>query len=175
MKRGTRAKRLAAIGVLTAMALAVQYAENLLPPIAPGIPVKLGAANVFTLTAMMCFSIWDGLAVSAVRCTVGTLLLGGSPMALAYSAAGCAMSWAVTALLMKPMKRGMVTPIGVSVAGAFCFNVGQMAIGMVLVGKQVLAYFPLMGLLSIPTGACVGLAAWIIKRRLFDGRKNASL
>ena len=76
---------------------------------------------------------------------------------------------------MKPMKRGRVTPIGISVAGAFCFNVGQIVIGMVLVGKQVLAYFPLMGLLSIPTGACVGLAAWIIKRRLFDGRKNASL
>ena len=50
------AKRIATLALLAAMALAVQSLESLLPPIVPGVPFKLGLANIFTLVALLRFS-----------------------------------------------------------------------------------------------------------------------
>ncbi len=166
MRGGVR--RIAVLAVLTSMALVAGYAESLMPPIFGGIPVKLGLANIFALVALLVYSPVDAYIVTIIRCTIGSLLLGGSPAGFIYSLTGGLASCAAMSLLNPLFKKGVISPVGISVAGSFCFNIGQLIIGVAVVGPPVAAYFPLMGLLSVPTGICVGVIAWLVYNRLKD-------
>lgn len=96
MRKSWTPRRLALLGVLCALALALSYLERLLPlelliPL-PG--VKLGLANVVTLFALWALGPWDALWVLVPRCLLGSLFGGGA--SLFYSLLGglfafCAM------------------------------------------------------------------------------------
>ena len=70
------------------------------------------------------------------------------------------------ALLLPLQASGRISAIGLSVAGAFCFNVGQLAVGCLTAGLAMIAYLPWMGLLSIPAGIATGLLTALLIRRL---------
>lgn len=131
-----------------------------------GRSVKLGLSNIFALVALLLYSPVDAFTVTIIRCTIGSLMLGGSPTGFIYSLTGGLASCAAMSLLNPLFKKGMISPVGLSVAGSFCFNAGQLIIGVAAVGPPVAAYFPLMGLLSVPTGICVGIIAWLVYSRL---------
>lgn len=160
------ARRIAVLAVLTSMALVAGYAESLMLPVFAGVPVKLGLSNIFALVALLVYSPVDAFTVTIIRCTIGSLMLGGSPTGFIYSLTGGLASCAAMSLLNPLFKKGMISPVGLSVAGSFCFNAGQLIIGVAAVGPPVAAYFPLMGLLSVPTGICVGIIAWLVYSRL---------
>ena len=73
---------------------------------------------------------------------------------------------AIMAALLSLVHRSLLSPMGLSVAGAFCFNLGQALVGFVTVGRAMLAYFPYMGLLSIPAGLATGFLCMLLMRRL---------
>ena len=158
-------KRLTALALLTAMALAVQYLESLLPPLIPGVPVRAGFANVFVLYALLRMTRADALALTLLRSLLFALITG-AVSGLMYSLAGGTLSFFAMALLLPLVKRGQLTAYGLSVAGAFLFNLGQCAVGLFIVGRAMLWYLPWMGLLSIPAGLVTALAASIVIRRV---------
>ena len=166
-------KRLCTAALLSAMALALQYLESLLPPLVPGIPVKLGLANLVTLYTMLRFSRRDAFIVSALRVLLFPLL-SGAVSGFFYAAAGTLLSFAVMALLLPIVRAGRLSPVGQSVAGAFLFHVGQTLVGLLTVGRAMLAYFPYMGLISIPAGALTGFLAMFLAKRLAGARPSAS-
>ncbi len=151
-------RRLAFAAVLAAMALAVQYLESLLPPLIPGVPVKLGLANIFVLYALLIGWRTEAAAVALLRCLLLPLVTGNASGFL-YTLCGGALSYIAMLALLPLYRRGKASAIGVSVAGAYCFNVGQLAVGAAVMGRAMWTYLTWMGLLSIPAGLCTGLIA----------------
>ena len=147
------------------MAMAVQYLESLLPPIVPGVPVRLGLANVFVLYALLSGKRADALAISLLRCLL-VPLVSGAVSGLMYALPGALLSYAVMLALLPPYRRGRISAVGLSAAGAFCYNLAQFAVGLFTVGRAMLLYFPWMGLISLPAGICTGLVAALLIRRV---------
>ncbi|MEG1525524.1 MAG: Gx transporter family protein [Clostridia bacterium] len=159
------AKRIATVAMLSAMALAVQYFESLLPPIVPGIPVRIGLANLFVLFALLTGHKADAAFVSLLRCLLYPLITGNIS-GLAYAVVGSLLGYLGMLLLLPLYHKDAVGAVGISVLGAFLFNVGQLLVGIFVVGTAMTVYFPWMGLLSIPAGICTGLLAKMLVRRV---------
>ena len=82
-------KRLAQLGLLTALSLIASYIELLIPmPI--GIPgVKLGLANLMIVWALYAMGPKEALAVNGVRIVLSGFLFGNLSMILYSLAGGC--------------------------------------------------------------------------------------
>lgn len=165
MRSQGNTKRLAKVSVLCAMALAVQYLESLLPTLVPGVPIRIGLANVFVLFALLNEKRADAAWIALVKVLVLPLVTG-NVSALPYSLLGALCSLGAMLLVLPFFRRGTVGEIGLSALGAFCFNLGQLAVGCVLVGRAMLFYFPWLGVLSIPAGIATGLIARLLVKRI---------
>ena len=158
-------RALTTTALLAAMALAVQYLESLLPPLLPGVPARLGLANIFVLLPLLHGRRADAAAIALLRCLLLPLLTG-NVSGLPYALSGSVMGYLAMLALLPAYRKERVSAVGVSVAGAFLFNMGQLLAGVCIVGKAMLAYVPWMGLLSIPAGICTGLVASVLFRRV---------
>ncbi|MDL2225876.1 Gx transporter family protein [Eubacteriales bacterium OttesenSCG-928-M02] len=162
----SKAKNIALLAMLVAMASVVHYLEGLLPPIIPAIPgAKLGLANIFTLFALVRLGYASGFIVLIARCLVATLL-GGSSTGLFYALGGGICSFFIMALLYR-LGRKRLGLVGISVAGAFFHNMGQLLVAAIFMGNvYVFSYFPLLALVSIPTGMATGAATHFLTKAL---------
>lgn len=160
-KTGT--KKLVLAAILAAAAIIMHTVESALPPLMIGVPVRLGLANIFTLTALMLLGAPYAAAIAVLRCFAATLITGAVSQ-LPYSLAGAVLSFLAMLLLDGLRKRERISAVGESVFGAFAFNLGQLAVGVLIAGKAMLFYFPVMSLLSVPTGVFTGLVAHYIAK-----------
>ena len=146
-----KAKKVAAYGILVALAIALSYLENLIPwtVAAPG--VKLGLANTVTIFALYRLSFRDACAISLLR----VLLVG--------IAAGAIVSLAV----MLPLSRAHPdNTILVCVAGGVAHNAGQILAAVVLTHAwQIAWYFLLLCLTGILAGIGIGLLSAFVLRQ----------
>lgn len=158
-------KQLTLCAVLTAMALALSYLENLFP-LALAIPipgVKLGLANVVTLFALFALGPGEALLILLARCFLGSLF-AGNVNALLFSLLGglCAMG----TMILLARRRGL-SVYGVSVGGAAAHNCGQIAAAVLTLGSRApLYYLPVLLAVSLLTGGLTGLAAACLFRGL---------
>lgn len=142
------------IGVLAALAMLLGYMEAFLPIPIPG--VKLGLANIAVLVALADHDIGGALCISLIKVVVLGLLFG-SPLTLAYSAAGTLLAFCgmVTLSLLPTMHLVMV-----SVVGALLHEIGQLFVAQALLGTTTVWYLaPLLLLLGCVTGAICGVLA----------------
>lgn len=158
-------KQLTLCAVLTAMALALSYLENLFPlTLAIPIPgVKLGLANVVTLFALFALGPGEALLILLARCFLGSLF-AGNVNALLFSLLGglCAMG----TMILLARRRGL-SVYGVSVGGAAAHNCGQIAAAVLTLGSRApLYYLPVLLAVSLLTGGLTGLAAACLFRGL---------
>lgn len=159
------ARRIALLSLVTAMAVCLSWLENLLPAPVPVIPVRLGLANVFTLLLLLTGD-REGACVTTLLRAILMVLITGNVSRLAYGLAGSVLSLAGMLALDGPRRKGLIGVLGQSVAGAFLYNMGQLAAGVCFAGTAVTAYIPWMGLLSLPCGALTGLVAQLTMRNL---------
>ena len=155
--------RIAACGVLTALALIFSYIEFLVPlPIAiPGI--KLGLANIVCLVCLYALGEKHAFLINVTRIALAALLFGSVFSAL-YALAGGVVSFAVMVLL-KRTKRFSVC--GVSMAGGVFHNLAQLAVaGLLVESAQVFYYFPVLLLSGMATGIGIGILATLILRSI---------
>lgn len=153
----------ARLALIVSAGLVVQWLEFLLvPPL--GVPgVKLGLANIATLTALYLYGARGAAAVMVCRVLLSGFLFG-SPVSMLYSLFGGALSLAAMVLLKKIPALSIV---GVSAAGGFCHNLGQLAAAALTAGTAGLAYyFPVMAIAGVVTGAAMGFAAKQVTDRL---------
>jgi heptaprenyl diphosphate synthase len=157
------AKRLAAMAVLTAAALAAGFAESRFPLPFPG--MRLGLANVFHLAALMMMGGAEAAAVAAMRLAL-SFFMTGNAVAFACSASGLAFSLPVTIALFRFFHDSLSVP-AISVAGAFAFNFGQIAaIALIMRTREVMTYLPPLLLCASVTGFAVGRLAVEIHKRV---------
>lgn len=163
MKLTTRQLTLCA--VLTAMALALSYLENLFP-LALAIPlpgVKLGLANIVTVFALYALGPGQALLILTARCLLGAMF-AGNMNALLFSLLGGLAAMAAMAGL-RGLRRCSV--YGVSVGGAAAHNCGQIAAAVLTLGNAApLCYLPILLAVSLVTGALTGLVSALLFRAL---------
>ena len=156
------AKSIAKYGLLSALAIIFGYVEFLVP-VNLGVPgTKLGIANIVVLFSFYLVGTKGAALISIVRIVISGLLFGGVFSTL-YSLGGGLLSLAVMALFYKNRH---ISPVGTSVAGGVCHNVGQLIVAVsVAQTPSLFSLFPYLVGIGAVTGAINGVLTIIILRR----------
>lgn len=160
-------KKLTLCGMLTALAIVLSLAERLFPldAIVPVPGVKLGLANIVTLFALTRLSVRDAVAILLCRVALSSLLMG-SVTAFLFSLFGGLLALAVMGLFLRAEGR-FCSVLGVSVAGAAAHNIGQIIAAVIWMKTgAVIAYLPLLLVMSVPLGLVTGLTAAVVLSHL---------
>lgn len=158
-------RQLTVCALLTAMALALSYLENLFPLTAaiplPG--VKIGLANVVTLFALYALGPGQAFLILTGRCILGAVF-AGNLNALIFSLLGGLA--AMGAMLLLSRLPGL-SVYGVSVGGAAAHSCGQIAAAVLTLGNAApVGYLPVLLGVSLLTGTVTGLLAACLFRAL---------
>ncbi|MBP3699611.1 MAG: Gx transporter family protein [Oscillospiraceae bacterium] len=164
------AKKIAFLGLCTAVALVFAYVEALLPPLYSAVPgIKLGLPNIAIIFVLYRFGFKAAAAVSFVRIAAVALLFG-NPMTFAYSFAGAVLSLLAMAILRKT---DLLSAVGVSVAGGVLHNVGQILMAMLLLGTAELGYYLIvLAVTGTVSGIFVGLCGSFAIKRIPFGHSH---
>ncbi len=160
----SRTKKLVLAAALAAAALGIYVLEAQIPAPLPIPGVKLGLANIITLTAMALLGRKLSAATLALRLLLGSMFAGGFS-ALLYSVAGGAAAYAVMAGLIGlfPEKRLWV----ISALAAIAHNAAQLVCAVLVTGTPGLFWYaPALLISAILTGAFTGIASTFLLRGL---------
>lgn len=149
-----RNKKIANMAMLVVLAMIFSYVESLIP-INFGVPgMKLGIANLVTVTGIYFLALPEILLVVVMR----VLLIGfmfGNGMSIIYSLAGGILSVLVMVLLKKA--KGF-SEVGVSIAGGIAHNIGQLIVAAIVVENMKLVYYlPALLIAGTMTGCLIGM------------------
>lgn len=150
-------KKLVFMALLTAVSLGIWIAESQIPAIVPVPGVKLGLANIITLSAMALLGKREAGCVLLLRIVLGSVF-AGSFSAILFSLAGGTLAFAVMAMTIGIFPENKLWVV--SVLAAVAHNAGQL-IAAVLVTKTPSLWWygaPLLAA-GILTGAFTGVAA----------------
>lgn len=159
-----KTRKIAWMGMFVAVAFVLSYIESLLP-ISLGIPgIKIGLSNIVVMLCLYECSFKQTFGIAVVRIILTGLTFGNISMML-YSLAGGMLSLLVMALLKKCDKFSVY---GVSIAGGVCHNVGQILVAVAILRQKglLLYYLPFLMIAGCISGACIGIVAAILIKRL---------
>jgi heptaprenyl diphosphate synthase len=164
-----KTRKLALMAVLTAIALTIFMIENQLPSIVPIPGVKLGLANIITLTAMVLLGRKEAGAVLLVRIIMGAMF-AGSPATLLYSGAGGLLAYVVMCITIGLFSEKQMWIV--SALAGIAHNAGQLIACMLVVKTPgVFAYAPILAVSGIITGCFTGFAAMYLVQALKKVKK----
>lgn len=149
------------MGLMTALCMVLGYIERLvsLDFIAPGI--RLGLANSLALVLIDRKKPFYALGINLARILLSALLFG-SIVSLAFSLAGGISAWGIMLLLSRFKS---VSIIGMSVAGGTVHNLLQLAVAILLLGKAVIFYAPILLTAGAVSGALIGYLALFLAKK----------
>ena len=153
-----KTKDLTTMAILTALAMALSWAERMIPleMLIPLPGVKLGLANTVTLFALYRLNLPSAVMILIARCLLGGLF-SGNMTSLAFSVTGGLLSMGVMAAARKSPH---LSVWGVSVLGAAGHNCGQILTAMALMhSAYILGYLPYLLLIGTVCGCATGAVA----------------
>lgn len=155
----TKLQQMIFISLLVAQGVIIGLLENMIPypfAFAPG--AKLGLPNLITIIALFTMPKRQSFLLIWMRLIL-TTLLGGTLSTFLYSMSGALLSYAGM-LLVKCLGPKRVSIIGISAAGGFLHNVGQLAMAAFIARTwTVMLYLPILSILGILSGIAIGIAA----------------
>ena len=154
-------RKMALIGILTAIAIVLSIAESFIPSI--GIPgVKIGLANIVILLVLYEVGIKEAIFINLLRVVITGLVRGTFlSMGFLMSLTGAALSFGIMVLFYLLIKKFSI--IGVSVIGSVFHVTGQIIIAMIFLGSAyIFLYLPIIAISAIITGVFVGITAKLI-------------
>lgn len=160
----TTTKRLVITAFLTALALALSYAEGLLPPLlvfAPG--VKIGLGNVAIFLALIILSIPDAFAVALLKCLFMAFISGFSTLMFSVPATIAALIFEAVLVKWVMPRLGAIT---VNVIGAVVFNIVQLAVISIIATTDFFQLFPLFALAGVIAGTITGILSYLVIKHL---------
>ena len=161
----SKTKRVVLLGLLVSQALILSIVESWIPMPTPVPGIKLGLANIVTLIGIVYFSPLEVFIIVFVRTLLASIFTGG-PTVFLFSLAGGFLSSAVMILMYHKM-RSIFSLAGISIAGAFFHNVGQLAVASLLMkDTAVFAYLPILTVSALVMGAVTGLTASVVVKYL---------
>ena len=159
-----KSKKVAFLGLCTALALILAYVEVLIQPLFPAIPgIKMGLPNIIIIFILYRRGAASAIGVSMLRILLASILFGNI-MTLWYSLAGGILSIAVMILLRR---LNLMSSVGVSVAGGVAHNVGQVLTAMLLLETSELGYYlVVLTVTGTAAGVLVGLCGSILTKKI---------
>jgi len=162
----SRLQRIIFISLLVAQGVVIGLVENMIPypfAFAPG--AKLGLANLITIIALFTMPKKDSFLLIWLRLIL-TTLLGGTVSTFLYSMSGSLLSYFGMSLV-KQLGPKRVSIIGISAAGGFLHNVGQLiTASWIAQSWSVMLYLPVLSFFGILSGIAIGIAANYLLRRV---------
>ncbi len=162
----TTAGRVARLGMLLGMALALYAVESALPSPFPFL--RIGLANIATLIALITLSFADALAITVLRVIVASLVVGtflgpGFGLAMAGGMAGVVGMGLAARFAFPPLSVG-----GVRVVGAVLHHLAELGVlSWFYTGPgPALRLLPVARLVSAATGLATGLIALFALEKL---------
>lgn len=148
------------ISLLLSQAIVLSYLESFIP-INVGIPgVKLGLANIITLTSLYFLNFKEVLSLIVLRVLITSSLTSFS--AFPYSLAGAIFSFLIMFFLISIAKDKFST-VGISIIGAVFHNIGQLFMaGLIIRNFNIIFYLPFLMISAIFTGILVGTSTMYI-------------
>lgn len=160
------AKKIAVLGVLTALSLIAFLIENLFPPLfIPG--AKIGLANAFSFAALIIYSPLEAFIIVGVR-TVLSAIFAGNISAVIYSFTGGVMAMGVSSALIY-LVCPKISVVSASVAAAVVHNLTQNAVFALISGTTLsFSYAPYLALIGLASGTFIGLTVTLIIKKIPD-------
>lgn len=161
-----KTQHLTRLAIYTAMALALNLFERMIPLPIPFPGVKLGLANLIIVIVLYKHSFKDALTVNIARVLLAAIF-GGGLSALLYSFSGALISLVAMFLVMQLM-RSSVSSLGVSLTGAYFHSFAQIGVAAVIIENVgIVTYLPVIMWASLATGAIIGIVSGeFLKREL---------
>ena len=156
IKNLSKVQKMVFISILVAFALVLSYFETFLP-ILPYPGVKLGLANIVTLTSLYILGFGDALILVLLRVTLNSFF-AGSLITFWYSLSGGLLSFIVMYLLIY-VGKDRISTIGISILGAISHNIGQLIVVVITIENIniIVAYFPILAIAGIIAGILIGV------------------
>lgn len=141
---------------LLAVSMVLNVIESLYLNILPIPGSKIGFANIVTLVVIYLYGVKEGVALTVLRIILVSIITGKFLGPVFYlGLGGATLSITAMALLKKADFFGIV---GVSVLGSVSHAIGQIIVGIFVLGSSAIMYWlPVMLLVSIPAGVLTGL------------------
>lgn len=169
MKEKDTARKVALYGILIALAMVMSFVESLIPVPIPVPGVKLGLANLVTITGLYLVGIPGTVCVTVLR----VVLVGfsfGNPYSMIYGLSGSILSLFVMAMAKKYQ---WFSQIGISILGGVFHNIGQISFAAMIVRTAgVFVYLPTLLLAGSIAGTVIGILGGIMTERLVNFTKN---
>ena len=143
--------------MLISLALALSYAERFIPlqMLIPLPGIKLGLANIVTLTALYLLGAKSAFTILILRCFLGSLF-GGGITGFLFSLCGGILALVV---MTGTKKLPLFSIYGVSILGAAAHNIGQICASMILMHSvYIAAYLPYLLIIGVFTGFATAAA-----------------
>lgn len=167
-------RKLTTLAMFISAALVLHVVEGMLPVpfVAPGI--KLGLANIVTLTAIMFFGLKEVILIVVFRCLLGSLF-GGSVSGFFFSVSGGLLSALLMWVAYKMFGRNF-SIIGISIMGAVAHNIGQLFVASFIVADfRIYYYLPVLMISSVVTGIFIGIVCNYSKNLILNNIKRLKL
>ncbi len=169
-----RARDLARLGLLCAMAIGLSALDGLFSPLLPP-GARAGLSNTVVMLAAGSLGLLPALAIVLFK-AVFALMTRGAIASLLSLAGGVASALLLFFLFRYARFLGL---FGISILGALCHSLTQLAVSLLLYGTAILAYAPVLVLLSVPggliTAALLGTAEALLHRvqkKYYDDTKG---
>ena len=153
-----KTRRLTLQAVMISLALALSWMERFIPlqMVIPLPGIKLGLANIVSLTALYLLGGKSAYAILAIRCLMGAIF-SGSVTAFLFSITGGTLAMLAMA---GAMRLKFLSIYGVSILGAAAHNIGQIIAAMaVMQSVYIGAYLPYLLIVAVFTGLATGTAS----------------
>ena len=150
-----KTKKIAFIGIMLAIIMALSALEHMLPPL-PLLPpnVKLGLSNIITMYCVFFISRAQAVTLNIAKSFFVLLVRG--PVAAALSFCGGMLSICVIIMLIL-IFRERISYAAASVAGAIAHNTGQLiAVSFILYSPYIIYYLPVLIISGVIMGMITG-------------------
>lgn len=157
-----RSKKIALLGLLTALSVIMFMVENLFPPlIIPG--AKLGLGNIFVMLALIYLGYGSAVILVVCKCLISAIFGGFS--SILYSLPSGLVSLTVCYFLLRFVKGISIVSIS-SVSSVIHNLVQNVVFSIIIKSSKVLLYAPYLAFLGIVCGIITGLAVYLINKIL---------
>ncbi len=156
MKTNKHTKRVALLGIMGALALALSFLESLIPAL-PGLPpgAKPGLSNIVTMFLASSSGIADAFFITVLKAVFAGITRGATAMFM--SASGGLLSTVAACILLRS-KKSNIGYIGIGIICAVCHNIGQLISACLISGTPslIFGYGPLLLIFAVATGFVTG-------------------
>ena len=160
-KRKTTAVLVAQSGVLIALALVFSYVEHLIPIPTPVPGIKIGLANLVSLTGLFFLQPAQVFIILVSRILLAGLMFGNMSTII-YSLAGGVVSFLIM-YLFKRLK--LFSALGISMLGGVFHNLAQLSVAcIVLSSTSLLMYLPVLIIAGVISGLLIGTVTELVSK-----------